>query len=149
MTHAGIPAIDATAAGRPATGARPPASATAPAAIAGATIGATTRFTAGETSETRPNPARTSGSVAACAASETPSVSASHGWTVRPRIVRRRSVSGVPQAMSPAVAADESRNPGSLTAAGSATSIASTAHARAVAAAVARPDSRAAMTSRP
>ena len=62
----------------------PPASATTPTAIAGATSGTTTRLTIGDRMASRPNDTRTIGSVAACAASETPRLSASHAGTRPP-----------------------------------------------------------------
>ena len=81
--------------------------------MAGATSGTTSRFTAGEISASRPNEARTTGSVAACAASDTPRLSASQRGS-RPRASRSsRSVSGVAQAMSPAVASVDSWKPAS------------------------------------
>ena len=73
-------------------------------------------------SASRPNEASTTGSVAACAARETPRLSLSQRGS-RPRARRSsRSVSGVAQAMSPAVASVESWNPASPTSAGSARS---------------------------
>ena len=57
------------------------------AAIATGTSGTTARFTTGDTSDSRPNVATTSGSVAACAASEIPRLSASqprHATTAQP-----------------------------------------------------------------
>ncbi len=146
VIHAGSPATAATAAGNPRVVDAPPRSATAPAAIDGATIGATARFTMGDTIETRPKPMSTSGSVAACAASETPIVSAIGPGMRPPQRRPTRSVMAVPQTMSPAVAADESRKPWSFTAPGSARSIVVTAQARAARAAVARPRSRAMRT---
>ena len=73
----GSPAIVARTGGAPSI-ARPPASiATRPPSIAAGTSGTTARLTTGETSDSRPNVARTSGSVAAWAASEIPRPSAS------------------------------------------------------------------------
>ena len=70
--------------GAPAASAAPPARATMPAAIAGATSGTTRRFTTGERTARRPNETRMIGRVAACAANETPRLSASQ-WGRRPR----------------------------------------------------------------
>ena len=90
--------------------------------MAGVTSGTTTRFTAGEMSASRPNEASTTGSVAACAARETPRLSLNQRGS-RPRVRRSsRSVSGVAHATSPAVASVDSWNPASLTSAGSASS---------------------------
>src|SRR3989304_4324830 len=80
------------------------ATAAAPTGRAGATSGATRRFASGATNETRPKAKRTIGSVAACAASETPSDSHSQAGTPAGRGCRRASVSGPPQARSPALA---------------------------------------------
>ena len=70
--------------GAPATTSAPPARATTPAAIAGATSGTTSRLTSGDRIASRPNETRTIGSVAAWAASETPRLSASQPG-MRPR----------------------------------------------------------------
>ena len=64
--------------------------------MAGVTSGTTSRFTAGEISASRPNDARTTGSVAACAASDTPRLSAQPArqsaarQPIQPRRQRRR-----------------------------------------------------------
>ena len=63
--------------GAPATTATPPARASTPTAIAGATSGTTSRLTSGDSTASRPNETRMIGRVAACAASETPRLSAS------------------------------------------------------------------------
>ena len=60
-----------------------------PPSIAAGTSGTTARLTTGETSDSRPNVARTSGSVAACAASEIPRLSASQPG-IRPPAMPRR-----------------------------------------------------------
>ena len=117
-----------------------------PAPIAAGTSGTTARLTAGATSESLPNVTSTSGSVAACAASEMPRPSASQPGMRPPASPPIQRPSGVPQASSPAVAATESRNPASPIIAGSATSIANAARARAAGARPARPDSRASST---
>ncbi|MBI3748224.1 MAG: hypothetical protein HY262_05205 [Chloroflexi bacterium] len=97
-----------TTAGTPARTSAPPASATSPTAIAGATRGTTARLTAGARIANRPNEARTIGSVAAWAASDTPRLSDNQRGT-RPRPAASiQSVRGVAQAISPAVASDES-----------------------------------------
>src|SRR4051812_1064561 len=75
--HAGRPARVATIAGPPSTAIAPPTSATSAAAIAGATSGTIARLLIGAITDSRPNVARTTGRVAACAARETPSDSAS------------------------------------------------------------------------
>ena len=125
----------------------PPARAMPPAAIAGATIGTTARFTSGATIGTRPNQSRAIGSVAASAASETPSDSQSQpGQRRRRRHGRSRSVSGVAQAMSPPVAAADRANPGSVTSAGPTTSSPATAQPSAAAARPGAPVSRASST---
>ena len=112
-SHAGRPPRVATIAGMPAPIARPATTATAPAAIPGATSGTTARFTTGDTSESRPNDRRITGSVAACAASETPSDSASHARRRPGEGPASRAASGVPQAIRPAVAMTDRRNPAS------------------------------------
>ena len=114
--------------------------------MAGVTSGTTSRFTAGEMSASRPNEASTTGSVAACAARETPRLSLNQRGS-RPRVRRsRRSVSGVAQATRPAVASVDSWNPASLTSAGSARSSRNAARPSAAAARPLRPDSRARRT---
>ena len=73
-----VPPIVARTAGTPGTATISPArSAMPPIAIAGATSGTTNRLTRGATSDSRPNDARTIGSVATWAASETPRFSVS------------------------------------------------------------------------
>ncbi len=69
--HAGSPSRVATIAGAPSIVASPPPRAIALAAMAGATSGTIARLTMGETIASRPNVTRTTGSVAAWAASET------------------------------------------------------------------------------
>lgn len=125
----------------------PAASATAPAAIAGATRGTTARFTTGDTSESRPNSRRITGSVAACAARETPSDSASQPRSRPGRAPASRFVSPVPQAMRPAVASTERRKPASSTYPGSTSSRPATAQPSAAVARLGRPSSRASRTS--
>lgn len=111
--HAGRPASVASAAGAPSPTTTPATSARAPAAIAGGTIGTTSRFTAGATSDSRPNSESTMGVVAACAANETPRISAIQRRG-RPGLgPASRSVRGEPHARIPAVASAESRNPAS------------------------------------
>ena len=86
------------------------------------------------------------GSVAACAASETPRLSASQRGT-RPRPARSiHPVSGVAQAMRPAVASDDSWKPASPMRLGSLTSSSVAAQPRAALARPARPVSRASRT---
>ena len=74
--HAGSPTTVATTAGSPKPTSTPTTSASAPVAIAGGTSGTTIRFTAGATSDSRPKSSSTIGVVAACAANETPRISA-------------------------------------------------------------------------
>ena len=78
-----------------------------------ATSGTTARLTTGARSDSRPNDARTTGSVAACAASETPRLSASQPGRRPPADRSIQPVIGVAQAISPPVASDESWNPAS------------------------------------
>ena len=86
------------------------------------------------------------GSVAAWAANETPRLSASQ-WGRRPRpTIRSRPVSGVAQAISPAVANDESWKPASAIRLGSVTRRSVAAQPSAAAARPARPVSRASKT---
>ena len=86
------------------------------------------------------------GRVAACAASETPRLSASQ-WGSRPRpTVSIQPVSGVAHAMSPAVASDDSWNPASPTSFGSEMRRSVAAQPRAAVARPARPLSRASST---
>ena len=135
-----------TSGGAPASTRKPPSIATSPAAIAGATSGTTARLTSGDRMASRPNEASTIGSVAACAASDTPRLSASQPGTW-PRPTRSiQPVSGVAHAIRPAVASAESWKPASRMSAGSATSRITAAHASAAAARPARPDSRARRT---
>jgi hypothetical protein len=112
--------------------------------MATGTTGTIARFAAGETSASRPNVARTTGNVAACAASETPRLSASHAGT--PPIRPIRALSGVAQAIRPAVASDDSWKPASEMSDGSTRSNRVTAQPSAAAARPARPDSRASRT---
>ena len=117
-----------------------------PAAIAGATSGTTSRFTIGDRIARRPNDTRMIGSVAACAAIDTPRLSASQ-WGSRPRPIDSiQAVSGVAQAINPAVASDESWKPASLMRPGSVMRRRVAAHPRAAAARPARPVSRASST---
>ena len=132
--------------GAPTSASSPAPQATAPAAIAMGTTGTIARFAAGEISASRPNVARTTGNVAACAASETPRLSASHPGRRPPPILPIRSPSGVAQAIRPAVASDDSWNPASEMSDGSTRSRSVTAHPSAAAARPARPDSRASRT---
>ena len=85
----------------------------------------------------------TKGSVAACAASDTPSASASQRRARPGAGPRSRAVSRLPQASSPAVAATDSWKPTSVAMAGSISSRPQTASPSAVAALPGRPDSRA------
>ncbi len=144
--HAGSPRMVASPAGPPTDTRPPPASASSPAAIAGATSGTTARLTAGATTERRPKASRTIGSVAACAASETPRLSASQarirpGWGPS-----SRAASGAAQAIKPAVAALDSWNPASTASPGSTMSNRNTAQPSAVAARAGRALSRARST---
>jgi hypothetical protein len=145
--QAGRPRTVATPAGTHGISGRKPATrATPPAAIAGVTSGTTARFTSGATTDSRPNDARTIGSVAACAASETPSPSTSQAGS-RPRVrAANQPVNGVAQATSPPVATVESWKPASRISAGSAARSTNAAQPRAVPASPLRPDSRASRT---
>ena len=146
MTQPGAATIAPRIDGAPATSATPPASARMPAAIAGATSGTTNRLTMGERIARRPKDTRMIGSVAACAASETPRLSASQ-WGTRPRPIDSiHAVRGVPQAINPAVASDESWKPASPIRFGSVMSRRVAAHPSAAAARPARPLSRASST---
>jgi len=136
----------ARAAGAPSITSAPPSIAITPHAIAAGTSGTTSRLTAGETSDSRPKVSRTSGRVAACAASEIPRLSASHEGMRPPPSVCNRVPSGVAQARSPAVAITESLKPASPIIAGSASRSTSAASASAAGARPARPDSRAPST---
>ncbi len=138
----GSPASVARIAGAPSDAATPPARASTPPAIATGTSGTTARLTAGATIDRRPKVARTSGSVAACAASEMPRLSASHRGIRPPPTRPRRCASGFAHASSPAVARTDSRNPASPIMAGSASSRIAAAAPSAAAARPARPDSR-------
>ena len=124
----------------------PPAIATSPTAIAGATSGTTARLTAGARIASRPNETRTTGSVAAWAASDTPRLSASQRGTRPWPIDSIQSVNGVAQAIRPAVASDESWNPASAMSLGSARRRSTAAQPSAAAARPARPVSRASRT---
>ena len=108
MTQPGAARIAPRTGGRPASTRAPPPSATTPAAMAGATSGTTSRLTAGDRTASRPNETSTIGRVAACAASDTPRLSASQCGIRSPKAFSSQSVSGVAQAISPAVARDES-----------------------------------------
>ena len=146
MTQPGAARTAPIAGGSPARTRAPPASATTPAAMAGATSGTTSRLTTGDRIASRPNETRTMGRVAAWAASETPRLSASQRG-IRPRPCRSsHSVSGVAQAISPAVASDDSWNPASPISPGSETSRIVAAQPSAAAARPARPVSRASST---
>ena len=141
--HAGSPTIVATTGGTPAFTSMPTTSESAPIAIAGGTIGTTSRFTSGATSDRRPNMNRTTGVVAAWAANETPRISATQrrgreGWAPASRSVRPE-----PHAMIPAVARTDSRKPASNAHAGSIRSRPVIAQPRAAAAVPGRPSSRA------
>ena len=145
-TQPGAASTEPTTDGAPKLTSAPPTRATSPAAMAGVTNGTTSRFTAGEINASRPNDARTTGSVAACAASDTPRLSASQRGS-RPRDSRSsRAVKGVAQATSPAVASVDSWKPASITSAGSASSSRNAASPSAAAARPLRPDSRASRT---
>ncbi len=123
-----------TSDGAPARTRKPPSIATSPAAIAGATSGTTARFTTGDRIASRPNEASTIGRVAACAASDTPRLSASQPGTW-PRPTRSiQPVNGVAQAIRPAVANADSWKPASRMSPGSATSRITAAQANAAAA---------------
>ena len=133
--------------GAPSETSHPAASAAAEAAMTGTTSGAAMRLASGDTSETRPKSSRMSGSVAACAASETPSVSTSQpGARSRAPGATTRSwsheVRRVPHASSPAVAATESWNPASPITWGSTVNMATTARPSAAGAVPGRPSSR-------
>ena len=143
--HAGRPRIVATTAGAPASVASPPVSATAHAAMAGATSGTTPRFTIGDTIASRPNDSSTTGSVAAWATSETARHSVSQPGS-RGAFAASHAPNGVAQARIPAVASDDSWNPASDTRCGSTSSRRSAAQPSADAARPARPLSRATMT---
>ena len=132
--------------GAPARAREPVASASAPAAIAGATSGTTPRFTTGETIDSRPNSNTTTGSVASWAASETPNDSASQARSRPGDGPARRAESGLPQAMSPTVASADSRKPTSSTSRGSTSRRSATAHPIAAAARLGLPSSRASRT---
>ena len=145
-SQAGSPAIVPMTPGAPSDAATPPARASTPPAIATGTSGTTARLTTGAISERRPKVASTSGSVAACAASEMPRLSASHRGIRPPPSRPSHSASGFAQARSPAVARTESRNPASPIRAGSTSSRMAAAAPSAAAARPARPDSRASST---
>ena len=124
---------------------RPPSASTPP-TIATGTSGTTARFTTGDTSDSRPNVATTSGSVAACAASEIPRLSASQRGTRPPPSPPSHAPIGFAHASSPAVASTERRKPASPISAGSTSSSSTAAAPSAAAARPARPDSRASST---
>lgn len=142
----GSPTTTPMTPGRPSWTSHPATSASTPPAIAAGTMGTTTRLTAGATSDSRPNVARTSGSVAACAARLIPSASASHPGMRPPHSAAIQRPSGVAQASSPAVASTERRNPASPIIAGSTSSSPAAASERAAGARTDRPDSRASRT---
>ncbi len=144
--QAGSARMTPTWPGSPDEEAAPASRATVPAAIAGGTSGTATRFTRGARSASRPKATSTTGNVAASAAKETPRLSQSQPGSAPPRHCRSRSVAGVPQAIRPAVASDESWKPASPTSEGSTNSITTAAHPSAAAALPARPDSRARVT---
>jgi len=144
--QAGRPPTVATSAGAPIEVRQPAARAIAPAAIAGATSGTTPRLITGATIERRPNSRATIGRVASWAASETPSDSASQARRRPGEGPARRAESGVPQAMSPAVASADSRNPTSSMRPGSTSRRRVTAQPIAAAARLGRPSSRASRT---
>ncbi len=110
--QAGSPRTVATIDGPPSTASAPPARATIAAAIAGATSGTIARLIAGEIRASRPKVARTTGSVAAWAARDTPSDSASQPGTRPPATDRSRSSIRFAQARMPAVASVDSWKPG-------------------------------------
>ncbi len=126
--HAGSARRPHSQDGAPSAPSPPATNASAPAAMAGGTSGTATRLAAGAIKASRPKVSRAIGSVAAWAASETPRLSR-RGPGSQGAPASRRRVSGVAHATSPAVAAAESWNPTSPTVAGSATTIAATAHA--------------------
>ncbi len=138
----GRPRIDARTPGAPSVASAPPARARAPVAMASGTSGTTARFVIGESGATRPKASRTRGSVAACAASETPRPSRTQRGS-QPARRSRAAVIGADQAMRPAVAAAESWSPTSTALAGLATTSRATAQPSAAAAVPGRPDSRA------
>jgi hypothetical protein len=142
-THPGAARIEPIASGIPRATRPPPAIASRPAAIAGATSGTTTRLTAGAITDRRPNDASTTGRVATWAARDTPRLSVSPPGRRPPDHRSRRSARGVAQAISPAVARLDSWNPASPISAGSETSRSVAAQHRAAAARPARPLSRA------
>ncbi len=113
----------------------PSALAAAPAIISGGNSGTATRFAIGETSDTRPNAAATTGSVGALAASVVASPSRS-----APGRIAKRAASGACHSTRPAVAVAESTKPRSAIAAGSAKSMAVTATQSAFAVAARRPE---------
>ena len=146
ITQPGAAMTAPTTAGAPATTRTPPASAASPTAIAGATSGTMTTLTSGDRIASRPNDTRTIGSVAACAASDTPRLSASQPGIRPPPRRPSHSASGVAQAISPAVASDDSWKPASPISDGSLSSRSVAAQPSAAVARPARPDSRASST---
>ena len=76
------------------------------------------RLTAGATSDSRPNSSSTIGVVAACAANETPRISATQRRSRPGAAPARRSVIDEPHAMIPAVASTDRRKPASSIQAG-------------------------------
>jgi hypothetical protein len=121
---------------------QPAASATRPRAITGGTSGTATRFATGEMSASLPKTRSTIGSVATCAASDTPRLSRS-GPGRRGTRSSSQLVIGFAQAINPAVAAAESWKPTSATVEGSARSIADSAQASPTLTLEPRPDSAA------
>ena len=127
----------------PAPPGAPATSARAPAAIAGGTSGTTIRLTAGATSERRPNSRSTMGVVAACAAKDTPRISAIQRRTRPGAGPASRSVSDEPQAMIPAVASTRQPESGVVDPGRVDRSRPATAQPSAAAAVPGRPSSRA------
>ena len=115
--------------GAPRVASHPAPNASAPAAIAGGTIGTATRLAAGAISARRPNVSSAIGRVAAWAVSETPRLSRIAPGIRGTRAVSQ-AVSGVAHATSPAVAAADSWNPTSVTVVGATRIMIATAHAR-------------------
>ena len=100
-------------------------------------------FTSGATRDSRPKSSSTIGSVAACAASDTPRISASQRRGRLGSAPASHAVNAELQAMMPAVARAERRKPASSIQAGSTTRRVVTAQPRAAAAVPGRPISRA------
>jgi len=130
----------------PARAAAPTARASVPPAIASGTSGTTARLSSGDSAARRPNESRTTGSVAICAARETPRPMHSHSGRRPSARARSHAVIGVAHAMRPAVASADNWKPGSATTSGSSRMSPATASASASRAFPARPDSRASVT---